>query len=258
MAAVTPAVTPIPITFCPPMPARYRLPDEPQFQRTKYGAVTHAKRNAGGDEISPTCLSYDDATRMSCTLHVVQRKRRLATPDWALDDRLLRKLLCAFMVRKALLKVPIPDDLESQRALLARADERLKSQLPMLEERVTRLCQQYVIAPSESMRNKIRTIDGDIICRRRGAALVVAVVAAYYRRGLSSVETAEECKLPTATYCRQLIHRLHRAWEALANEPVQKVKRTESARVAAIAGWRKRKMAPTEAGAAKKQQTAHA
>jgi hypothetical protein len=225
MAAVIPAVLPIPIQICPPMPCHGFEPfDQHQWVRTKHGPVTHAQRDAEGNETSASNLAFEDCTRISTVTHVVQRKRRLETPEWALDDKLLRKVLTGFMLRKALVYVAVPDDLLKQKKLIALAQARLDARIPKIAAQLDEVLRRSAEAQGperERLIVTVRQLDSEIYLIRRGVALVAAIVVSYYRRGLDSVETARELKVPTSTYVRQLLHRLSLTWDNL--DFVQKV-----------------------------------
>ena len=64
---------------------------------------------------------------------------------------------------------------------------------------------------------------------------MAAVIVNYYRIGMSSAEICGALHLPTATYVRQLLHRLHATWSRLQHPAVQKANEKAAAKAVANA-----------------------
>lgn len=192
-----------------------------------------------------TGLSWQDYGSMSTHTRKQSGERRLPTPDWALDDALLRELLVAFMESRAGIK-PTKGRL---RPRLERARLAILAQHPRLNETLDRLNARYVKIQVEGLpeeettpqrtvfadcapevdtairqevtarktladlETEIEGLDTYIRYTRNGGAGVLAqVVYLYYRCRLDSVGVGEETGLKPP-HVRQLLYRLNVVWE---------------------------------------------
>lgn len=168
-------------------------------------------------------LSYDDYTRMSTQQRKQSGERRLATPLWSVNDKLLQELLVCFQEERAGFRKKQKGTLIER---LERANAAIMNQRPRLITLLDKLCNEYVvvkrlgIAPETTdaewnaarkqpympgyegeakfMAQKKRTreleieiegIDTYLRCTNvgGGAGFIVSIVYLYYRAGLDSV-----------------------------------------------------------------------
>ena len=87
-----------------------------------------------------TGIAFEDYKRMGVQVRRQSGERKLPTPEWALNDRKLRKVLVTAMEERAGIKRP-QGNLKSRLAL---AEEVIRSQRPRLIATLTRLCKTYV------------------------------------------------------------------------------------------------------------------
>jgi len=90
----------------------------------------------------------------------------------------------------------------------------------MWNRAMDKLCREYTALKQTGndpdrqriLENRIEGIDTSMVFAKNGPAFVAAMVYAYFRRGLSSVEIAAElgCKPPLV---RRTIHKLNRLWK---------------------------------------------
>lgn len=163
-----------------------------------------------------TGIAYDDYRGMHRYRHKPSGERRLPTPDWALDDTLLRPLIVAYVEDRA--AVGIGPGTLSER--LARANEALRQRRPKLNADLDRLSREYVYTVDPSRKRDLEIdIEGLDTCIRvndRWAAVLAAIVYLYYRVRLDSVAVGEELGLKPP-HVRQVLYRLHQVADRLAN-----------------------------------------
>lgn len=182
-----------------------------------------------------TKLSYNDLASMQISTRGFAGDRRLPTPMWALNNRLLRKLLVTFMESRVGKK---GKGTLLQR--LAQAREAVIAQHKRLNASLDALCTEYYemksghAAPdpatipsmlfpemavhyASALRQRALEIEIEGIdtylryTRTGGVDVLAALVYLYYRVGLDSVNVADELGLKPP-HVRQLLYRLNETW----------------------------------------------
>jgi hypothetical protein len=213
-------------TLCPPAPAAYTLPDEPAFGHDRDKFPVSAEVTADG-WTSPG-LGFDDYSRMSITTHKLASGRRFQTPRWAIDWRLLRKLLVFYFERRAfgLGRYPQnPSKAGNLRDRLVRACKVITARKPNLIARMDGLCAEYVACRAKNptrartlqcviwgLDTQIKMADG-----LNGPAVVAQIVHMYYGAGLDSVGVCQELGV-TPQHVRQTLKKLHDCWHDMTGE----------------------------------------
>jgi hypothetical protein len=173
-------------------------------------------RFAAHDAWTSTGLSFGDYQRAQTHSIKLFASRRFATPTWATNDGMLRKVIGEYLVHRAcgrkLWKDASPtDDIGKIRW----AENLLRTRIPRLERSVDSLCDEYVAlrhsdedpARLRELAALIGNLDSQIIFNRAPARIVASCVYGYYRQGLQSVGVAESLALqPPAV--RQLLRRI--------------------------------------------------
>lgn len=176
-----------------------------QFQKRGDFAVRDDAGNSAPDQ-----LAVSDFARC----HVMRRKRqharRLPTPSWATNDAELRELLVRFIERRLYSK-PQAGTLKER---LARAEEKIKSQVPRLQELLRQKIRNYKKEQSPNRQREIKVeiqnLDTRLRIIRKGtAAVLAAIVYMYYRQGFNSVTVAEQLGV-TSLMVRQTLFRMAR------------------------------------------------
>jgi hypothetical protein len=199
------------ITFCPPHAAHLILPDAPQF--CKAPLPVSAAMDGDGEMHSLTRLSFDDYARCSLvTSRVRSHQRRCPTPDWTQSDAAVRRVLLAFLEKRAFSK--------KQRERLTGLTDRerfigvmhkLKSQRDNRLRTLDGLCNEFVSC-TDPDRRKLLTVEIqnlDRVIQLIGRPDVfLEVVTAYYREHLDSVGVAKRCGL-SPWGVRGLLHRMN-------------------------------------------------
>lgn len=204
-----------------------------------------------------TGIAFEDYARMNTQQRKQSGERRLPTPTWSVNDKLLRELLVVFMEERAGLR-------KKQKGTLTERLERAKvaviNQRPRLIAVLTRLGAEYVtlkrlgldptttdeqwnasrhqpyivccageakfVAEKKRKRELEIEIEGiDTYLRytaNGGADVIAAVVYLYYRSGLDSVGVGSELGLKPP-HVRQTLWRLHQTAAKLWPEPKQDV-----------------------------------
>lgn len=216
------------ITICPPGPERpelhfdirRRIHIDPKFP-------VSAKFVADGEVETPG-IAFEDYRTMSTQEFKLEPSRRLEAPEWALNDALLRKVLVRFIEARAGFNYS-RSGTEQERLQLAM--QKIAAQRPARIAVLKGLCAKYVALKQrgyypEYLRKLAQEIESwDTVLRFDSniAAIVIGVVHAYYRRGLDSVDVAEEFNMKPP-HVRMILWRLRRCWERI-NNPVERPKR---------------------------------
>lgn len=189
-------------------------------------------------------ISFEDYGKMGAQQRKQSGERRLETPKWALNNKLLQKLLVAFMEERTGIK-------GAKGALYARlksARQAVVAQHPRLLETAKRLCAEYVQIKSMGVHPEMSDDDVNALlpqpelyapyARKRltnqrqreleieiegidtylrytqggGADVLAAIVYLYYRTGLDSVGVGMELNLKPP-HVRQLLWRLNQTWK---------------------------------------------
>lgn len=202
----------------------------------------HAEFGAYG-EVTSTGISFDDYSRMQVRQRKVAGARRMAPPPYASNDAALRKVLVAYLERRAFSK--------KQRELLTpcseiqainRAEQLLRSRRKRsLEQTLSRLSHEYVALKKESgpmslercqakakrqkiLETQIRNVDTTLRLNRSIAAVVAGVIYYYYRVGMDSVGVSSELGM-TPIHARQLLKRVNDTWEEITETKIPRAER---------------------------------
>lgn len=209
-----------------------------------------------------TGISYDDYRGMGLTKRKHTAERRLPTPQWAINDPQLRRLIVQFMEERAGLRKKKQKGGLKQR--LARAQAKIVRRRPAMMDVLSRLCKLYVhvkkfgaypdkteveiaalaahinglatpsmyaehnkeIVDSKRARDLEIEIEGlDTYLRiteNGGAGFIVAIVYLYYRVGMDSVGVGAELGLKPP-HVRQTLWRLHDCWESMTSHAPVKI-----------------------------------
>lgn len=189
-------------------------------------------------------ISFEDYGKMGSQQHKQSGERRLETPKWALNNKLLQELLVTFMEERTGIR-------GATGALFARleiARHAVVAQHPRLLETAKRLCAEYVQVKNVGVHPELTDEDVNALlpqpelyapyARKRltgqrkreleieiegidtylrytqggGADVLAAIVYLYYRAGLDSVGVGEELDLKPP-HVRQLLWRLNQTWK---------------------------------------------
>jgi len=203
------------ITLCPPSSSFVQFAPH-QFVRPNRPVGV---RYAGGDRWESTSgLSFDDYRSCQTTSKKLFASRRFITPEWAISNTKLQKVICKYLVHRALghskhsrASMPKGKPLEQLRY----AEQLLLQKVPAQERVITTLCEEYVSMKQAGVKHPyVRTIeslisnyDTSIIINRSAGKIVAAIVYGFYREGLSSVGIAEATGLRPPCV-RQLLFRV--------------------------------------------------
>lgn len=160
---------------------------QPQFDEHQF---VHRGRVVSAE----TGISFQDYEGM----HVKRRKlkafRRLATPDWVMNDAKVRTVALNYLEDRFYLRDRSGTDQER----IKRIETEVQRHIPRKVKELEDLQARYAAEPlnREYLAVQIQNLDTDIVLSRRGLlAVVVSVVYMYYRQGLSSVEIAEQLRI---------------------------------------------------------------
>lgn len=231
--------------------SKKQQPESPQFGGRGQHPV-NARRTVDGWITSG--VAYEDYTRMSTQQHKPSGERRLPTPQWAVNDPMLRELLVAFMEERAGFRKRQNGPLMPR---LERAKAAIIAQRPRMLATLDKLCSAYVQIkraggkydemPDDVVLDILENIEGKkpLPCMAQaarqfleardkrfleieiegidtylryttngGADVVAAIVYLYYRAGLDSVGVGAELGLKPP-HVRQTLWRLHDTWKQM-------------------------------------------
>jgi len=160
--------------------------DEYQFANRRARAVS-----------AETGISYQDFGSMRIKRQKPQQERRLPTPEWAMNDVMLRERVLTYL--EARLYLNRGKFVGNHDERLKRINEECKRRIPILRQGLQRRLEGYNLeAKAGASEDRLRKLqieianrDTDILLHERGLpAVVVAVVYSYYRRGWNSAEIA--------------------------------------------------------------------
>jgi hypothetical protein len=224
------------VTVCPPSMSGERF-DCHQFPRINSPVGAHYIGN--GEWVSTSNFSFDDYDRAQTLSRKLFASRRFATPTWATNDLMLRRVITEYLVQRAhghkRWCAALPTDAENDIAKIRWAESLLSARVPSLERTVGSLCEEYVelrrsgIDPARLRRLEalIGNLDSQIIFNRQPARTVASVVYTYFRLGMNSVGVAESVGLrPPAV--RQLLRRIWLAAERCGYEERERIARCSS------------------------------
>lgn len=187
---------------------------------------------------------------MSTQQHKPSGERRLPTPQWAVNDKMLRELLVVFMEERAGYRKRQRGELVPR---LEKAKAAIIAQRPRMIATLKKLCDEYVYlkrigsAPElddealnlslaqplvfeewarpfidltrrRELEIEIEGIDTYLRMHATGGAdVVAAIVYLYYRAGLDSVGVGAELGLKPP-HVRQTLWRLHDTWKTFVSQ----------------------------------------
>jgi hypothetical protein len=182
-------------------------------------SVSARKTRDGWDS---TGISWQDYGSMSTRQHKQSGERRLPTPMWALDDKLLRELLVVFMETRLGIHNPTGTLLERRDFARAYAI----SDRPRHEANLDELNLRYVEeskagAPPERLKRLEQEIENlDTFLRTTvngGMDTVAGTVFLYHRCKFDSVGVGTELGLKPP-HVRQILWRMNQVWKKRFNE----------------------------------------
>ncbi len=248
-------------TLCPPMPARGAMTYKPQYRTQKLKPVHLPKHDADGN--FENGLTFDDYSR--CQTHTLLGgfgKRRCATPDWAMNDTSVRRVVLAFLERRCFSKRRVATIQGTERERLLAAICAIAAQKEGLIATYDRLDAEYVAhlsctaefcqARRKTLRRILEGLDTSIRLTSQPDA-IYSIVVEYHRWHLSSVGVAERHGIsPVAV--RQILARINRTAAELGYAVEFSSRRTAEERERSKA----ERDAIREARRAEKRELAHA
>lgn len=197
-------------------------------------------------------VSFDDYSRMSTQTRRASGERRLPTPEWAMNNPMLRRVLVQFMEERAFSKKERLKLKGGLKERLERAKEKIATKRPAAIVVLDRLCGEYTEIKSKGLKpgmtdaewnaskaqpymnfaegearyqdeqKRLRQLEIEIegidtylrISENGGADIVAAAVYLYYRTGLDSVGVGAELGLKPP-HVRQTLWRLHQTAKKL-------------------------------------------
>lgn len=198
------------VTICPPSTSSrytnrgldpYQFADPIRLQRPV------SVRYRGNGEWDATGLDFGAYNFMQTSKRKQSGERRLATPEWAMNDSLLAAVVIRYLELRANLLRQQPGDLTER---LTRVSERLKKQTERQLAVIDKLCSEYVACADPSRRNllmtEIQNLDTTVRVDREPWVIPV-IVKAYYRECCDSVGCGERVGF-SSPHVRQILYRL--------------------------------------------------
>ena len=184
-----------------------------------------------------TCIGFEEYSRMQTRVRKMHGARRMAPPPYATSDAALRKVLVAYLERRAFSKTQ-RDLLHevapcSEIQAINRAQQVLLSHRPRKIETLRRLSQEFVALKKKpnpdakrlkTLQVQIRNVDTLLRIEGNVAALVTGVLYWYYRCGFDSVKVASEAGI-SPIHIRQLLKRIADTWEEVTGTKIPRVER---------------------------------
>lgn len=228
--------------------SKARSYDKHQFGGRGQHPVNARPAAAGGWTSSG--VAFEDYARMSTQQHKPSGERRLPTPQWAVNDGMLRELLVVFMEERAGYRKRQTGPLLPR---LERAKQAIISQRPRWIATLDKLCAEYVklkrlgsdpsvddhtlnlsleqplvldewarpwkdFTRKRQLEIEIEGIDTFLRYTSNGGAdVIAAIVYLYYRAGLDSVGVGAELGLKPP-HVRQTLWRLHDTWKTFTSQ----------------------------------------
>jgi hypothetical protein len=214
-------------------------------------------RYMGLDRWDTTGLSFDDFASMHRESKVQFHGRdHTAVPTFALNVPEMKLLLARFFECRAGWRTPKIGEPEWR---LKMALRHIQKNVPKDHARMVRLNREYVELKRQGgdterlreLENTIRSLDGEIIMARRGAAPIVALIYFHFRLGYNSVQTANELRM-TAQSVRKIAFRLTKLWNKMKDG--QDAQPSAKERANAQVRERRRNFTPEQREAFKKYQ----
>ena len=168
-----------------------------------------------------TKIAHEDFARMATYTRVPAPGRRFATPSWAVNDAELSELLVFSIMLRAGFRNQIAYENETVAERLTRAENKLQEKRPDILADLQRLCARYVEEKRQPKPDADKVHSLEILIANRDtmlhmidagcARIILGVVYHYYRRGLNSLQVAEEIGFRHC-HVRQILYRLHEDW----------------------------------------------
>jgi hypothetical protein len=167
-------------------------------------------------------ITYSDYERMRSFTHKASGIRRYETPLYALNDRILRELLLAFMETRLQIRDPTGTTTERRERIRQAALDRL----PHLIATVDKLNREYVEAqskhaPPERLKNlemEIEMLDTQIRTTQEGGmGLVASIAYLYHRLKFDSVGVGLELGIKPP-HVRSILWKLNEVFKSKFNE----------------------------------------
>ena len=223
-----------PITVLPPGPERPSL----HFpQHVSSGSKYPVSARFDGHEFESTGLDFGDYSRMRQSSHVLAPNRRYETPEWAVNDALLGKVLVAYIEARASIgrSCTFQNSDQSDRQRIEAAKKQLIANDALLKATVVRLSQEFfslIQKPelSEEEEQRKRKLNVEIAnysttmrVNHDIVMVVLGIIYRYYRQGFDARTIADEMHL-RHDHVRMVLWRLQRRWEKLGGaKPAKKV-----------------------------------
>jgi len=184
----------------------------------------HAEVDGAGEWTSNR-ISFDDYSRMNTQTRKQSGARRLATPEWALDQTKLRALIVRlFEVRAFGTGMWRRKDLGvgTEQERLQRAMAKMAADKPKKLTVLDGLCVEYVTlkrdggdpARERKLESLIAGLDTSIRLIDEGPGLIIRLVQLYYSVRLDSVGVSTELGI-RPPHVRQTLLRMHRCWDEM-------------------------------------------
>jgi len=169
-----------------------------------------------------TEISFADFQFMHIHRRQKQQERRLETPDWAVNDKLLRQVVLNAAEKRLYLR-PNPKFLTDEQRLARIRETELRQMkeryLPLLRDMLARYKRLPKYRQSE-LAIQIQNVDSQCLMATRGiVAIMVSVVYHYFRNGYDSVTVAETLRLHPPHVRQILAHLFHNSIKDAYNYP---------------------------------------
>jgi hypothetical protein len=186
--------------------------DAHQFAGRRAKAVNAHYTPEGWDT---TGISFNDFQSMHTHRRQVQRERRLETPEWVHNTKMLREAILRFCERRLYIrtwkKLNEPSTLSDADRLARIREKELNFAKTRLEPVLRRLIERERTNKSPKLAIQIQGYDSLIrMCRQGTAGVIARVVHLYYKCGYDSVEVAQETGLHPP-WVRQSLARMDQA-----------------------------------------------
>jgi len=191
------------VTICPPAPQTVHF-DQHQFLKDRPKPVN------GNNSIA-----WEDYERMNLHTRKQSNERKMPTPEWALDDEKLRKLLVRFVENRAGITLAVPGGLKER---LDHAWRVLQGDGPRLQKIMDGLNAEYICCTDKKRRHEleveIENCDTQLMLVAKGPGALLRMVHLYYRTRLDSVGVAGELGIKPP-HVRTTLCRMNQFWKKM-------------------------------------------
>lgn len=181
-----------------------------------------------------TRISFDDYERMQIYEHHRSQSpaKTLPTPEWALNDRMLREVIIAFIENRAQLR----PGAGTVRERLTQAIEGLRNKAAKIKTDLDWMQLDYVTEPDSKRKRRlqieIENYDTQLRILERPAVLAM-IPYLYYRVPMGSVGVAEQVGL-RPPHVRQILFRMNEIAEELNQRKKIDIARAEQLRASGM------------------------